>query len=1556
MADCFYYKKGKRFDNTGDLIHAFYKDNNILKNAAIFSSEEIQESTIKKLRAIPGINKYNSENSDKSYSEGDGLKRTHENVEGKETKNEISDVLDFIVTPHVDLFNELNIVTESNRLVPEYIKENRIYNYVLDSQEELERVSEKVDVSNLAYDKENLANLRKHSDLDTISDNKLIYSLSKIEAKMEFEEKTKSFGTLLHNVVSIKIRGSNPSGIINTFLSDPNHAEIFGDYPKEDWEKRIDDITNEIISVVKKTGIPLTEMFLTSHIVKGKLDLVVVDQSGDAHIFEIKVSNTKYKDWDSAKILQLDWQLALYRQLLGQHINVDKTLLYVIPIYMNGLGNPNNVAVEDFSNRTGMQKSGLNEKGRIYERANAILPRKVVVDYNPEREGKLKEKLNDLLPSYTIQTDVEDYDVERIMKSARKRFEEKGTWSKWNNYEDVPGLKKGYMEGDTEEEFRDKIEKYVAFVKSQSNREVTLLKNAMISSIKTGVPLATSRSKKDKDVTLNHLIVEFFNDEWDIVDSIPEAVPMGLIILKNKINGNINVISITTHAFLQNSQIAEGKLSGDLEYYKVFLFVNEFRDQLFPGGRGKLGQVIAYNSIANKSYSQNVFSKYKEFKDLMYKRDMQSDLKLKEDDISGIEDIALYNLNTGLRNLNLSVDEEKRVKGIFNLTDNTNLDALDVEKLIDIQKTFYDEFPGYKDKTFTTGINFNDNKEVLLALLNVLIATKSKMVLHEDSYGMSKWSLGFSDFKSLFAALYTKDQAKYDKEGKKIQGIVRGLIWTTPDWVDSLDIKMINRMVSTSISHLGERMVRVSNRIHIETNEYYKAINFSDTERSIIGETQSKHFNMWRQVGNKVDPRFITKNPYQEDLENALTDAERKYLKKMLLIMNAFKLNISDTEIQKVDSDSLDSLKRNPKIAKAIESGDYFEMPLVRREELTKYQGAWKKTGQFVKSIPNYAIEFKDYIDSRELQQEDLNSAALQSQGYYEMYDVYGRQTKEHKAKIIEKHGVDYFELNLDTLAHRLAFNKIRKRSFDKILPIINAYVWWMKLASGKAGQDITKQLESIENQLKLAVFDETIIDDEFKDISIVEGAIKSIATPAMLGFKATTIVKEMTLGVFKGISIAASQIYGKDQFTIKDLAKAYHKMITIDKKFSNEFNLINELNHFYRFANMDANSISKKLQSDRKGILKGVSRYLYACNTAGDYPNRLSIFLAKMIHDGSYDAHTFENGIFKYDPRKDERFSYYLANRNKYKQGDNYIPAKNDEKYNSQRRRYLLLISQLQEEYRGEENFTEDTIVDKAYSATERNSLKTMTDMSYGYYDKDATSQINNTWFGLTFLQFMQFWPGKMTQWFANPTKTSPMGRCIQEYEELANGEKALVWRKPVLDSEGEFIYEGGEMKFEKTTENTGDPSLIWEATPYEGLAYSLLYTAQDLYHLDFKGAFKDEDRNHRLLFALSDGAMMFALFSLIYALFEGLLEDNGGEEGMTTTTLNMMSAISKKILNEQNVYQSTIGAINTTPVFLSWSKKFGGDVIDVFKGEKDLLDLMERNVGAAEPLKWQD
>ena len=81
-------------------------------------------------------------------------------------------------------------------------------------------------------------------------------------------------------------------------------------------------------------------------------------------------------------------------------------------------------------------------------------------------------------------------------------------------------------------------------------------------------------------------------------------------------------------------------------------------------------------------------------------------------------------------------------------------------------------------------------------------------------------------------------------------------------------------------------------------------------------------------------------------------------------------------------------------------------------------------------------------LDGRELSEDDVKNIDQQRMGFFEMYDVYGSQTNDVRAKMIEDRGTNYFELNLDTIAHRIAFNKIRKQTFDLILPTINAYMW----------------------------------------------------------------------------------------------------------------------------------------------------------------------------------------------------------------------------------------------------------------------------------------------------------------------------------------------------------------------------------------------------------------------------------------------------------------------------------------------------------------------------------
>lgn len=97
-------------------------------------------------------------------------------------------------------------------------------------------------------------------------------------------------------------------------------------------------------------------------------------------------------------------------------------------------------------------------------------------------------------------------------------------------------------------------------------------------------------------------------------------------------------------------------------------------------------------------------------------------------------------------------------------------------------------------------------------------------------------------------------------------------------------------------------------------------------------------------------------------------------------------------------------------------------------------------------------------------------------------------------------------------------------------------------------------------------------------------------------------------------------------------------------------------------------------------------------------------------------------------------------------------------------------------------------------------------------------------------YLQFLQFWPGKMSLWFGsgNKNRMSPMGYHTQKVVEVLDGEnrkkKIKKWRKEVLDNNGAVI------GFDEVDEDTGDPVLEWVGTPQEGLAISMLLTVKDI------------------------------------------------------------------------------------------------------------------------------
>jgi hypothetical protein len=123
------------------------------------------------------------------------------------------------------------------------------------------------------------------------------------------------------------------------------------------------------------------------------------------------------------------------------------------------------------------------------------------------------------------------------------------------------------------------------------------------------------------------------------------------------------------------------------------------------------------------------------------------------------------------------------------------------------------------------------------------------------------------------------------------------------------------------------------------------------------------------------------------------------------------------------------------------------------------------------------------------------------------------------------------------------------------------------------------------------------------------------------------------------------------------------------------------------------------------------------------------------------------------------------------------------------------------------------------------------------------------------------------------------------------------------------------------------------------------MFYTIQDLVKLDFKKAFGNKDRLGRVAFALSDAVLMILFFGFIRMLIQAFKEDFG-EDSIGYDLLRFSESVSTKVLNEQNLFDNTLGAIKTEPAFFTYSTRFANDLGDLFMGDKTIRNFLSKNV----------
>lgn len=552
---CLYYKGDTPYLNPQEMIQDFLKDGRLLDStdASIFSSSEIQQNIIDSIEAAHDETAYASENYTRDVQ--------------------------FISEVNYSDFRGIEELKGVLRLTPQYIEINRAIKYVQNRIHEEITVEQNLYVDHDRYVKvmedPEIKNIVESAGLEREGTDLVKTILRDFQDILDIEESTKEIARTIKDMVQATVDGKDQEDIKTMFdrlFSRKNAEEIYGKDTaanRQAWYNKMVSIATKIKKTVGDKGKILSNLKLVSTPevfkdngslkpskvprVSSNIDLIAVDSNGKAHIFEIKTSKNSFKHWDPSKVHTNDWSLAIKRQMLGQIMDLDNVSLNIIPITVSSLGDPEKVVLGDIEVRTNDMTSTLRGNGYINVIANKLLPRKIFPKYSPKRTSKLQQRLAQVIDeAYEVRTEAEDTNVDVIMEKVEKSFSRNNnTFKYYNPYVGVPGVPRGDIEvkpdslevsdmNIAKSKFRNKIESYVQFIKQQDNRGVATLYDAITHSLVTSEKLKTGRHQE----RLRHILYEYLNKDWETVE-IKEGIPMGMLVLRNKITGVINLFSIS---------------------------------------------------------------------------------------------------------------------------------------------------------------------------------------------------------------------------------------------------------------------------------------------------------------------------------------------------------------------------------------------------------------------------------------------------------------------------------------------------------------------------------------------------------------------------------------------------------------------------------------------------------------------------------------------------------------------------------------------------------------------------------------------------------------------------------------------------------------------------------------------------------------------------------------------------------------------------------------------------------------------------------------------------
>lgn len=1332
--------------------------------------------------------------------------------------------------------------------------------------------------------------------------------------------------------------------------------------------------------------------------IHGYADLIVVKEDGTVDIIDFKVSNRDFDSWCSAKLYHTEYQLGAYRAILAANGIQGKSIqLKVLPIYLNKL-NALDSHVEELI-RLDNKISATGTSRLDWRNGTFTYNLQQLIEYNesltPQESLRALEGVDKFVTMTGYNPVQKQYDrnelIEKVKKSERE-VNGKKEYSLWDY------VRNEQMTASTLEAFTRSdglIDNYL-YRRGNYNQQIAdNIFEAIVKYKQTGTSTAnfdflnskTSSKGKSLKPILDSIFSEFTKSYYEVMD-IPLLRNYGILAFRNTQTGTCHFVVITEHQL--SSTYADGKFGSVLGNYisndnirvednlevlpatvlnaealKVVHILNcletanpgFFADKrigsirvLNPanGGENNIVPIQAltqnYSRLCHYSHVTDNFTnkipKSDPWAEMLTQLDwvLEQESELEQEHSMFVHKIKRWDKH-GNDQYDLPSTHSK------------------IKKLIELRKLMESEFPRYRHKSFQEAQRYD-----LTDPMDQLFNTINEMILYyqgipiDASGNFDKYGLHGSSIMELLGMPFIRNQSFTDSQGRTQRGFANGLFMTSSENSPSPTLKALSEYYEIAYSQVREEFLQVSKEITNITIPYINR-HMSKANRILSGISTGlwEKFLVKDTKGN-IAKELLLKNPYQD---TTLSKADADFLKAVLWEINKFRfkelksyrhLNYEKDKVQ------IEEILNNEIADKLYQTKEYFELPLKK----ARYFERWKKVGRVgVQSLLMQEIESikddwdltKEHGTQRSKISQELRKNATTM---YNQYDLSHRD----REYLLEQEGPESFEVDLDMLALDVAFQAIRKEYFENVLQTTAAVATILHINQAVTGVNRHPELEALDVRQNSALKNKGDIDEEHEDVAKVITAARKLNSLLVLAFRPLQMVKELTFGQFTNYSRVLGLRGSSEKLSLSSVFHANNAIwgqsvgkwagVFLGNAEMASYTLCESLNKLYGIANEDISTISDKAATSRFGVLANLSKYAYIFNSVPDYFNRLTLFVAKMMEDGCWEAHSLDkNGNLVYDFKKDKRFSEL----NKHGLNSDY----KGEKYLEQKALYLAMAEQFAKEDKDFITYDKDGKViykefDRAYTNKERNSIKEVADMAYGYYDHETKSLVDIGFFGLIYRQFQTFLTAKTNLWFRGRSITKGSNTAQGRFKQVTiNGEKCY---KRITQTENGLITETvTESQMRPEEKGILEPVYQWQGDYVEGLCYSIMGTLNSLFHGKLSEITGDSElakyRRGNLAIAMHDILIGMILFAIFKWLFSGGTKKMQDIKPLQRTLLRAM----------QDVSPSAITSMDWEPGFYSTLVNLREDAVKIFSQDDVDIEKMIRNrVGAIKDWTYND